>query len=244
MNDQPPSLAQAFNQFFEIVPTDTDELRDIVYRIRFQVYCKEMHFENEDDYPDEREMDEFDAHSIHALLRHRPSGDYAGCVRLVLNRSNSPEPQLPLEHHCSRSLDKNILDISQLERNSFGEISRLAIVSRFRRRPGEAETPHGVGEEALAMSQTERRVFPHIAVGLYLAAAAMSLHRGMDMILVMMEPRLARHLRFFGIHFVQAGDVVDFHGMRGPFYITRQNLYAHIKPEISELLSLVGEQTE
>lgn len=243
MNDKPPSLAQAFQQFFEIVPADTDELREAVYRIRYQVYCQEMHFENEDAFPDGREIDQFDSHSAHALLRHRPSGDYAGCVRLVMNRSNAHEPQLPLEHHCGDSLDQTTLNIASLDRRTFGEISRLAITSRFRKRPGEAETPHGVGEEAVTFTPSERRVFPHIALGLYLAAAGISLKRGMDTILVMMEPRLARHLRYFGIHFIQAGDVVDFHGMRGPFYITRDSLFEHIRPEIRDLLSMVGGQT-
>lgn len=242
MTDTPNSLAEAFNQFFEIVPANTDALRDVVYRIRYQVYCHELHFENEADFPDGREIDEFDAHSVHCLLRHRPSGEFAGCVRLVLNTSSSSKPQLPLEHHCRESLDKTILDFSTLDRSTFGEISRLAIVSRFRRRPGEAKTAHGVAEETVSLTPSERRVFPHIAVGLYLAAAAMALHRGMEMVVVMMEPRLARHMRYFGINFSQAGDIVDYHGQRGPFFITRDSLYQHIKPEVNGLLSMVGSQ--
>lgn len=242
MTDTTPSLADAFNQFFEIVPANTDALRDVVYRIRYQVYCHELHFENEADFPDGREIDEFDAHSVHCLLRHRPSGEFAGCVRLVLNRSNSPEPQLPLERHCSDSLDKATLDFSQLDRSSFGEISRLAIISRFRRRPGEAKTAHGVSDEAAAMTPSERRVFPHIALGLYLASATISLKRGMKMVVVMMEPRLARHMRYFGINFVQAGDIVDYHGQRGPFFITSDNLHQGMKPEVKALLSMVDGQ--
>jgi N-acyl amino acid synthase of PEP-CTERM/exosortase system len=149
---------------------------------------------------------------------------------------------LPLEHYCSHSLDQSVLDLSQLDRRTFGEISRLAIISRFRRRPGEAQTPHGVADETASLEPSERRIFPHIAVGLYLAAAAMSLQRGMSMVLVMMEPRLARHMRYFGINFVKAGDIIDHHGMRGPFFITKESLYRDIKPELSELLSMVGRQ--
>ncbi|NBC48507.1 MAG: PEP-CTERM/exosortase system-associated acyltransferase [Gammaproteobacteria bacterium] len=240
MSEKPPSLANAFEQFFEIIPADTDALRDVVYQIRYQVYCKEMHFEKEEDFPNGRETDEFDPHSIHALLRHRPSGEFAGCVRLVLNRSDKKEPQLPLECHCSHSLDQRTLDLNQLDRRTFGEISRLAIISRFRRRPGEASTPHGVADETASLDPSERRVFPHIALGLYLAAAAVSLQRGMTMVVVMMEPRLARHMRYFGINFVQAGDVIDHHGMRGPFFITKESLYQNIRPEIGELLTMVG----
>jgi N-acyl amino acid synthase of PEP-CTERM/exosortase system len=242
MSDTSPSIASAFEQFFEIVPADTDALRDIVYRIRFQVYCNEMHFEEEADYPDGREIDEFDAHSAHALLRHRPSGDYAGCVRLVMNHSQGQQPQLPIERHCSHSLDRSVIDPTQLDRRIFGEISRLAIISRFRRRPGEAKTPHGVADDAASIEPSERRVFPHIALGLYLAAAAMTIQKGLTTIMVMIEPRLARHMRYFGINFVQAGDVVDYHGKRGPFYITTKSLHRDIKPEIDELLTIVGRQ--
>jgi N-acyl amino acid synthase of PEP-CTERM/exosortase system len=242
MSDTNPSLASAFQQFFEIIPADTDALREVVYRIRYQVYCEEMHFEAKEDHPDGREVDDFDAHSLHGLLRHRPSGEFAGCVRLVLNQTQGAQAQLPLERYCSHSLDRNVLDLSQLDRRTFGEISRLAIISRFRRRPGEAQTPHGVADDAASMEPSERRVFPHIALGLYLAAAAMSLQRGMSMVLVMMEPRLARHMRYFGINFVKAGDIIDHHGMRGPFFITKESLYRDIKPEISELMSMVGRQ--
>jgi len=242
MRDTPFSLASAFEQFFEILPANTDALRDVVYRIRYQVYCEEMQFEAKQDHPDGREIDDFDAHSVHGLLRHRPSGEFAGCVRLVLNHSRSQEPQLPLERYCGQSLDPQILDLTRIDRRSFGEISRLAIVSRFRRRPGEAQTPHGVADDAASLEPSERRIFPHIALGLYLAAAAMSLQRGMSMVVVMMEPRLARHMRYFGINFVKAGDVIDHHGMRGPFYITKESLHRDIRPEIHELLSMVGRQ--
>ena len=236
------SLAEAFNQFFEIVPANTDALRDVVYRIRYQVYCHELHFENEANFPDGREIDEFDAHSVHCLLRHRPSGEFAGCVRLVLNTSNSHEPQLPLEHHCGDSLDKSTIDFSQLDRSTFAEISRLAIVGRFRRRPGEADNPQGVSEESATMTPSERRVFPHIALGLYLAAAAISIQLGLSMVVVMMEPRLARHMKYFGIHFIKAGDIINHHGMRGPYYgLVKDNLHK-IKPEISGLLSVISNQ--
>lgn len=242
MTETAPPLHEAFQQFFEVIPANTDELRDIVYRIRYQVYCHEMHFEKEEDYPDGREIDEFDNQSVHCLLKHRGSGEYAGCVRLVLNHSDRREPQLPLEHHCGESLNKTVLDLSEFDRRTFGEISRLAITSRFRRRKGEAQTPHGVSEEDLEISPSERRIFPHIAVGLYLAAAAMSLQRDMKMVLVMMEPRLARHMKYFGINFIQAGDIIDHHGMRGPFYsIVEKNLRA-IRPEIEKLLAVISDQ--
>jgi N-acyl-L-homoserine lactone synthetase len=40
---------------------------DELFRIRYQVYCKEKKWLKEDDYPDGREIDKFDAHSAHFL---------------------------------------------------------------------------------------------------------------------------------------------------------------------------------
>lgn len=234
-----PSLVEAFSRFFEILPANSDALRDAVYRIRYEVYCRELQYESVADHPDERETDEYDRHSRHCLLLHRPSGTYAGCVRLVLNDPARQEVTLPFEHYCGNSLQRNIIDPSRLAKDSFGEISRLAVVSRFRRRTGEQGSPHGIGDDAQAPPPDERRVFPHIALGLYLAAAALGLREGLDSVFVMMEPRLARHMRRYSIVFTQAGDVIDYHGQRGPFFITRESLYSNIEFEVQELLDLI-----
>lgn len=236
MSDTLPSLAEAFQQYFELVPATDQALRDEVYRIRFEVYCRDMRFESEDAFPDGREIDEFDAQSRHCLLRHRPSGTFAGCVRMVLNSPGDPSSQLPFERHCKHSIDRERFDPDQLPRDKFGEISRLAVLPRFRRRADEASTPHGIGAQADYFSPAERRVFPHVALGLYIAAAAIAVREGLDMAIVMMEPRLARHMRYFGINFVQAGDVVDYHGLRGPFYITRDSLQRDLDPQVAQLL--------
>lgn len=235
MSGHPPLLATVFQQYFEPVLATTQALRDEVYRIRFQVYCKDMRFEPEEAFPDGREIDEFDTQSRHCLLRYRPSGRFIGCVRLVLNRPNDLSPQLPFERHCKHSLDRRRLNPDGLPRNTFAEISRLAILPHFRRRVdkngGEAEVDYFGSEE--------RRAFPHIALGLYLAAAAISLRENLDLAVVMMEPRLARHLRYFGIHFEPAGDIVNYHGQRGPFFITRDSLCHDLNPQIAQLLMVV-----
>jgi N-acyl amino acid synthase of PEP-CTERM/exosortase system len=239
MADARTPLVEAFQRYFEIVPATSPALIDAVYRIRYEVYCRELHFESEDAFPDGRETDLNDGYSKHCLLRHRSSKTFAGCVRLVMNNPQDPHSLLPFERHCSHSLQRNIIDPGELNRASFGEISRLAVVSRFRRRPGDQGFAHGVPDDLPEPSHDERRVFPHIALGLYLAAAAMGLRAGLDTVFVMMEPRLARHMRRYGIVFTQAGDAVDYHGQRGPFFITREDLYANMEPEIRSLLDLV-----
>jgi N-acyl amino acid synthase of PEP-CTERM/exosortase system len=234
MSGNPPPLATVFQQYFEPVLATTQALRDEVYRIRFQVYCQEMRFEPEEAFPDGREIDAFDAQSCHCLLRYRPSGRFIGCVRLVLNRPGDPSSQLPFERHCQHSLDRQRLDLDRLPRHKFAEISRLAILPHFRR-VDKINSP-----QVDYFSADQRRVFPHIALGLYLATAAISLRENLDMAVVMMQPRLARHMRYFGINFEPAGDLVDYHGPRGPFFITRDSLLRDLDPQIAQLLKIVS----
>jgi len=236
-----PRLSEQFHRFFKVVPADTPELQEIVYQIRYQVYCLETGFEDPERFPDEMERDEYDAHALHALLCHHPSGEYAGCVRLILDRPGTPRLLFPFERYCGHSLRRNIIDPARLPRGSFGEISRLAVRSHFRRRGNERYDPRGIPQGGRAdISQNDhRRGFPHIALGLYLAGAALGLINGLNGVFVMMEPRLARHMRRYGIIFRAAGEVVDYHGLRGPFYMSRDDLYRHMKPEIRDLLDTI-----
>jgi N-acyl amino acid synthase of PEP-CTERM/exosortase system len=52
----------------------------------------------------------------------------------------------------------------------------------------------------------------------------------------MMEPRLARSLRFVGIPFQQVGPVVEYHGKRAPYYISRHLLMSGLTPGFKRML--------
>lgn len=228
-----------FHEYFQPVLATSEEQLQEVFRIRYQVYCQEFEFEREEDCPNQMERDEYDHQSLHCLLIHQPSGRAAGCVRLVLNDPKNPESRLPLLSHCRESIDRSIIDPDKLPSGSYGEISRLAVISDFRRRKKERETPIGNTSEDIGLSLVEQRHFPFIALGLYLSAASTGMLTGLQGVFAMMEPRLARLLSRFGIRFTQVGKVVDYHGPRAPFYITRDDLLYGIKPEISNLLDLI-----
>ncbi|MCP3867072.1 MAG: PEP-CTERM/exosortase system-associated acyltransferase [Gammaproteobacteria bacterium] len=235
-------LVGPYRDYFKLIPADTDELRKEVFRIRYNVYCEDLSWEDSSRFPDKLESDEFDRHSRHCLLLHRSTGLYAGCVRLVLANSDITRSAIPLQQHCSAALNPEILDIESLPRPSFGEISRLAILNQYRRRVGEKLTNDGLGSELFSIQQTEKRRFPHIALGLYLGAASVGITNGLNAVLAMMQPRLARHLRLTaGIHFQQVGDVLDYHGPRAPFYITRAGLLDRLRPELVTLLEAIEE---
>jgi N-acyl amino acid synthase of PEP-CTERM/exosortase system len=229
------SQRNAFHRYFEVIPALTQELRNVVFNIRFQVYCEELGYEDVARFPDRRERDEYDDSSMHCLLRHRASGAYAGCVRLVLGDSSVPRRPLPVERACGEAIDKTIIDLDKLRPGSYGEISRLAVISAFRKRSGERNTPSGIISEA-SHDPNERRRFPHIALGLHLSATAMVINHGLACGLALMEPRLARHLGMFGIHFAQIGSEVQHHGIRAPYQITPSAVYKVLPDDLRHLL--------
>ncbi|MFZ2168884.1 MAG: PEP-CTERM/exosortase system-associated acyltransferase, partial [Methylococcaceae bacterium] len=106
-----------FHQFFEMVPVISDELKKEVYKLRYQVYCIETGFESSEQHPDNLEFDEYDQQSVHYLIRHRKSGDYAATTRLILPDTNNPGRLFPLELHCE--ID-NLKAIQPINRKHLG----------------------------------------------------------------------------------------------------------------------------
>lgn len=227
------NLAEHFLHYFEVVPVRDENARRAVFRLRYAVYCEELHFEDGATFPDGEERDEFDPHSHFALLRHRETGTSAGCVRLITNHSN-PNLEFPFEKVCRGRFHLDRYNPETVNRDRIGEISRLAVHSNFRRRRGEASTPEGTSEPTAYFGG--ERHYPLVAMGLFLSASALALNQGLERALVMMEPRLARLLGSCGILFTQVGDVIDYHGRRGPFQITGEELHDTLRAESRPLL--------
>ena len=122
-------------------------------------------------------------------------------------------------------------------RGKFGEISRLAVPKTFRRRKSDAGTLIGDTSIQAKTSQGQRR-FPYIPLGLYLAAAAVGVELGLDAFAIM-EPRLARHLKRFGIVFQQAGEITEYHGKRAPFFIDHNELLRTLQQPVRGLFELI-----
>ncbi|NQD35620.1 PEP-CTERM/exosortase system-associated acyltransferase [Permianibacter sp. IMCC34836] len=231
-------LAQHFFSYFELHQALTPEQVDIALRLRYAVYCEELAYEDRHAFPDGRESDRYDPQSRHCYLLHKATGRAAGCFRLIL----SPDgvSQLPFEQVCDGHLEAGPLAPSTTARQHFGEISRLAVHSDFRRRAGEQTSPIGIAGDSDA--NPDSRHYPMVALGLFLGASALALNLGLERVYVMMEPRLARLLRSCGIVFTQVGEVIDYHGRRGPFVITGEALYRTLGGDTRELLETMREQ--
>lgn len=243
-------LIAAFNQFFELVHADTDELRMQVYLLRYQVYVLETGFESDADcrcgadangQAIHWEQDAFDERSDHYLLRHRRTGVYAATARLILPSTLDPAAPYPIELHCS--LDERVTD--NAVRVRLGEISRFAVSKVFKRRIGELGTLSGVADNIeIYFEDDERRVLPHISLGLFAAVMRMVHEHHVTHCYAVMEPALLRLLGRFGIVFNRIGPDVEYHGLRVPCITTAEEALPSIKkiaPSVWDLITNRGE---
>lgn len=233
------SIATNFDRYFSVRYAKTAALRQFAFRIRHQVYAEELHWEPVNDT--ELEQDSCDDYAHICLLEHRPSGQFAGTVRLVIPPCHATDRQLPFETYASDSVWPHVVDPKRLERGSFSEISRLAVPNSFRRRREEAGKPFILNGESTArvFSEEEARSFPNIAIGLYLASIALVDICHHDHTFVMMEPRLQRHLVRFGLMFEQSGEPLQHHGTRALYSLKRDSLTRYLAPEIAALYELI-----
>ena len=227
VNHDAKSIAEHFTQFLQPEVANTQELRDQVFKIRHNVYCEELAFEAVKE--EGKEKDEFDDQSIFTMIKHKPSNVYTSCVRVV--RTINPNEVLPLEKYCEYAIQNEELHPKNFKRNEICEISRLAVKADFRRRASDKFKGSAVGAiSESTYSETELRCFPFIAIGLYMAAATMAIDTGINHVYVMMEPRLARSMKFVGIQFIQIGEAIEYHGKRAPYYINPHIFLDNLSP--------------
>lgn len=229
----------AFNQYFELVHADSEELRAHVYRLRFQVYVLETGFERADDCQQSQESDVYDRRSDHFLLRHRRTGIYAATTRLILPEPSDPCADFPIENHCELYPAERVVGIDT--RQHLGEISRFAVSKDFKKRLGEARSIAGVAENVeMYFEDAERRVLPHLSLGLLAAVIRMVCMHDIRHTYAVMEPALIRLLGRFGVISRQIGSQVDYHGLRIPCLIDiRESLLSikQVTPPLWELMT-------
>ena len=205
------NLGAGFGKYFRARPALDDDLRRAVYRIRHSVYCEELGYEPI--RPDGLEFDAFDDRSLHCLLQAKNGGQYIGCVRLVLAGQGDAR-LLPFETLCADSLDRSIVDPARLDRRRIAEVSRLAVISRYRRRRGEQKQPVGIDDSDFGTADRPR--FPYIAVGLYLGMLALAQRNGLETLFMLTEQRLARQLTRLGVRLQRVGAPIEHRGLRYP----------------------------
>ncbi|MGV2873739.1 PEP-CTERM/exosortase system-associated acyltransferase [Colwellia sp. E150_009] len=230
------NIAEHFTKFLEPQVALNNALKEEAFKIRHNVYCEELAFEEVKEGG--LEKDEFDDQSIFSLIKHKPSNNYTSCVRLV--KIIKEGQLLPIEKFCLDSITNEELHPRRFNRNEICEISRLAVKADFRRRKTDQFKGSGTGAiQETTYSEVELRCFPFIAIGLYMAAATMAIDTGLKHVYVMMEPRLARSMKFVGIKFQPLGEPIEYHGLRAPYYINPEIFLSNLSPGFKHLYKTI-----
>ena len=196
-------------------------LRDI-YSLRYQVYISEWEFENPGDHPVGLEYDDYDERSIHFYARSQASNKIIGTVRTILHS----ELGFPVERYFDLPDNPRGLD-----RNSIGEISRLAVSKEYRRRAIDHalfEAGRFVPNKLPRYMDDGRDIRRHceheLVRGLYLLIYRDSIQRGLTHWYAVMAKGLYAILKRWGIPFTQIGPSREYHGVRSPYITSIRNV--------------------
>ncbi|MCB2102707.1 MAG: PEP-CTERM/exosortase system-associated acyltransferase [Rhodobacterales bacterium] len=236
------SLRDLYETYFEAIPADTADLKREVFRLRYQVLCVEHGYFTPDELPDQMEQDHHDDHSAHCLLIHKPTGNLAGTVRLVLPKEPAPGHGLPIQEYCR---DPLIQDAAAFPVLQMGEISRLSVSKQFRRRVTDTEYPDAL-DDNIGQPRREgeiRRLMPHITLGLMQGVLRMCVENNLPYVCASMEAQLLRLLARVGIRFDNIGPPVELFGLRQPCYRKGTELLDEVRrehPDVWDVLTVGG----
>jgi N-acyl amino acid synthase of PEP-CTERM/exosortase system len=236
-------LRRGFNAYFRIVPAITPELADQAYRLRRAVHDEEATLQSA--RPEGRDPDEFDARAICCLVESRKTGEYVGCARVILPSSQNSENPFPIEKSHAEFIERDVFDPRRIARSELGEISRLAIVSAYRRRRGEKRNSAPIEEDAYGTAQQPR--FPYVPFVLYFGCIAIARRRKIKHILVLLEPRTARHFAQLGIcirRIDKSAEGSEEHGRRVPCVIDASSFPDDVVLALRPLYRLIEEEVE
>jgi len=172
---------------------DVDRGRE--YRLRYEVFVEECHYESPTSSRLER--DALDDGSCSLLLLDSMTGKAAACQRLVLPDRLPIGTPTNVEQHY-RPIPGNLgIDFAAMPRSSWAELSRTTVAPTFRWGSATAAVP--------------------ALVVVHYATVALAIAFGRTVLISLSEPATARLIRRLGFEMVRAGSVVDFHGRRAPF---------------------------
>lgn len=230
------NLGSRFEEWFELTPALDPTSLELVHRIRHDVYCRDLAWEAV--RPNGLEIDAYDQHAVHCLLRRRDTQAPVGCTRLILTRPDDPSEPLPFERSCRDVLDRELVDPALLPRNDLCEVSRLAVLSTFRQRKGETGQAISISNEDFEARANMPR-FPLIPVSLYLGAAAIARRLGIENVFVLTEPRLANHFSRIGFDIKIVGGEIEHRGVRVPSLLSSSKVVQSLRPMIQPLYEVI-----
>lgn len=194
------SVANDFNERYQITIANTDGLRKDVYRLRHQIFCENLGYEM--DQHDGLESDEYDNDSLHVLLRERVSEIPVGCFRLVMPQRTG-RIWLPFDLYGVPHVDRSLFNWNHVNHARSIEVSRLALLAPNNRS---------------ALSKGEST--PYLATALFYGVTSMIVRLNVENVFMVIEPCLGRLTARFGIKLDQISPAFEYYGQRATFTTT------------------------
>lgn len=174
---------------------------DDAAQIRHSVFCEEKGWEAV--RKEGRETDPHDSHSVPIVLKLRNDERAIACIRLISGANHV----LPAEGITNTVFPRM--------RRSVAEVSRLAVISDFRKRKKENGTVYVDGNFDPMGGR-----FPFIPVGIYLGMMRAAQICGIEDLYFLVDPALFRSLSKLGARPKIIGDPVQHRGRRVPCHIS------------------------
>lgn len=216
-----------FTKYFRVEFVNTEQQRLDMQHLRYEVYIEEFGFDDVAKFPDMLEYDEYDDFASACIIYHIPTNTPAACVRLIPALECS---QLPVEKYIAHSLDKSIMVSLNADRSNLGEISRLAVSKKFRRRPKESLSPAG-------WSTGEERSYPLLSVACFMACIILADVLHIENNIASMEPFLPRLIQRSGPKFTEIGSLVEYHGARSTYLVYKQEVLDNLSEVCKQFLA-------
>lgn len=239
-------IGSHYSKYFQIVNANTEELKTIAYKLRYSVFHEEFGYHNLGNrLNDNMEIDEYDDYSFHSLLFHRPSNQAIGYIRLIPQTEKYRKP-LPIEKYCGENINFNNTNLYKINGINIGELSRMAIISSFRKRPLDR---YDLDQKNIIqpknIDSTDKR-FPinYLPMCLILAAIHFLFKENIEYGFALIEPRFAILLRHFGVQFDQIGEPIECFGIRAPYVFYPENTYRNLIPEFHSLFDKISEDLD
>jgi N-acyl amino acid synthase of PEP-CTERM/exosortase system len=213
-----------FDRYFEAFLADNFEGKRINYGIRYQVYCLETGYEDSSHYPDRMEYDAFDKDAVHFIAKPKEKTEWIAALRLVIR----PFSELPMNQFAKVNFDLVADDVKRditSGQIACAEVSRLCVVSQYRRRVHERTVPFQVSynpyQEPPPTNNTdpaERRKAPWLMLGLINAARDYSEKHNIRYWFFMVADSLARITEGLGFTLQIVGPECEHRGIRRPYF--------------------------
>ncbi|HEY0675002.1 MAG TPA: GNAT family N-acyltransferase [Immundisolibacter sp.] len=187
---------------------DTAKSLRLHRRLRYQVYCQQLGYEDPTRFPDGEEWDHYDEHSVQFVAYDGRRRDWAGTLRLI-----RPGPAgLPLT--SLTGLKSSVIHLMKQQR--VAEISRMCVTP---------EPPPAADEERRTPDSAPTRESALIFFALIRASVAYAFGHGFDHLAFLTTRSLSRLLGRVGVADQPAGDGCHHRGLRYPRIADVAQLY-------------------